>query len=594
MRKIQIIIFSLLFGICNDSISQILLSFSVENETREIVNVSDFLRRKLNLSDTFEFQSINGIPVFKNEEGIIHERYVQCYKGIIIENTDIRVRKKNGIIISANGDYINNSQINIEHTQSLSEACKIAETYIRSQYVELKNNSLTISPQKEIVLFVKTTESKVIACYKIKVFSIDNLISENVYIDACDGTVVNSFTGILHAIGNADTRFSGTQNISTKYNGLNYILFDTTRGNGIETLNLKRSLNFNSAVNFKDNDDNWTSIEFNNSNMDDGALDAHWGAMKTYDYFKNVHGRNSFDGNNSKLRNYVHAKVLLNMDYAYDNAVWVIDSNFMIYINGWLKHSNVMSAIDIVGHEIAHGVCKYTATLSYQGESGAINESLSDIWGACIEKFATSNKQTYLCGEDLGVPERSMSNPKVYFQPNTYKGIFWGETSNPSNNNDWGNVHTNSGVMNYWFYLLSEGGSGTNDNGWNYSVNGISIDSAAKIVYKAETEYMTSNTNFVKAREYTIKAAQDIFGVNSSKIQLVKDAWYAVGVYNDLYIRDTVTDNGTMPSVEYSTWDSPDIWIMDTNGNWVNNPPLCVCGSTIAGMWPPLVRNGCS
>ena len=64
------------------------------------------------------------------------------------------------------------------------------------------------------------------------------------------------------------------------------ILFDSTRGNGIETLNLRLSLNYNSAINFTDSDNNWTSTEFHNSNMDDGALDAHWGAMKTYDYFK--------------------------------------------------------------------------------------------------------------------------------------------------------------------------------------------------------------------------------------------------------------------------------------------------------------------
>ena len=66
----------------------------------------------------------------------------------------------------------------------------------------------------------------------------------------------------------------------------------------------------------------------------------------------------------------------------------------------------------------------------------------------------------------MGTPERSMSNPKIYLQPNTYKGDYWGETDNPSKKNDWGHVHINSGVMNYWFYLLSEGGTGTNDNGW--------------------------------------------------------------------------------------------------------------------------------
>lgn len=286
MRKKRIIIYALLLGICYDSFSQILLSFSVENETKETASASDFLRKTLKLSDTFEFRYVNEIPVIKDEKNIVHERYVQCYKGIVIDNTDIRVRKKNDIIISANGEYVNKSPINIEHNLSLGEAIKITEKYIRSQYNVNQNDSLTIVSQKEFVLYADITTSMVIKCYKIKVFSIEHLINEDVYINACNGKIVNSFTGIFHAIGSADTRFSGVQNISTKHNGTKYILFDSTRGNGIETLNLRLSLNYNSAINFTDSDNNWTSTEFHNSNMDDGALDAHWGAMKTYDYFK--------------------------------------------------------------------------------------------------------------------------------------------------------------------------------------------------------------------------------------------------------------------------------------------------------------------
>lgn len=156
-------------------------------------------------------------------------------------------------------------------------------------------------------------------------------------------------------------------------------MIDTTRGNGIKTYNLNNSTNVANAVHFTDNDNNWTANEFNNAQKDNGALDAHWGAMMTYDYFKEIHGRNSYDDNNAELINYVH------YDNNYENAFWRSSVKAMFYGDGDL-YCDILTSLDIVSHEIGHAISEYSANLVYQDESGAIDESLSDIWAASVEE----------------------------------------------------------------------------------------------------------------------------------------------------------------------------------------------------------------
>jgi hypothetical protein len=208
-----------------------------------------------------------------------------------------------------------------------------------------------------------------------------------------------------------------------------------------------------------------------------------------------------------------------------DNAGWSDYFNTIFYGDGdWLEP---LVCLDIVAHELGHGICQSTAGLLYDGESGAINEGLSDIWGACVENWATTGKQTWTCGEDLGFSLRSMSNPNLFNDPDTYQGTFWRDPTNF--NDDRGGVHHNSGVINYWFYLLSQGGSGTNALGNYYEVTGIGIEKAANIVYRAECYYLTSSSNFNAFRNASINAAT-FYGYDSKEVVSVTNAWHAVGV----------------------------------------------------------------
>jgi len=254
--------------------------------------------------------------------------------------------------------------------------------------------------------------------------------------------------------------------------------------------------------------------------------------MKTYDYFLNVHGRSSFDGNGATIKCLVH---VLHPQYGtpnYDNAFWW--NNRLNFGDG--TNFDALVSLDIVAHEFGHGLDQYTSNLTYQDESGALDESFADIWGACVENYVDPNRDIWNIGEQIMTGQlRSMSNPNSESQPDTYNGTNWCDyTDNTLNctNDDRGGVHTNSGVSNYWFYLLSVGGDDTNDNGDDYDVYGINISHSERIAFRALTVYFTSNTTFEQARNLTIQAAIDLYGVCSQEVVSTTNAWHAVGVGN--------------------------------------------------------------
>ncbi len=130
-------------------------------------------------------------------------------------------------------------------------------------------------------------------------------------------------------------------------------------------------------------------------------------------------------------------------------------------------------------------------------------------------------------GDDANFTIRSMSNPNAFGHPDTYLGQHW-----YAGGGDNGGVHYNSGVLNHWFYLLSIGKTGVNDNGDNYAVTGIGIEKAARIAYRTESVYLTANSQYKDARTYSIQAAIDLFGAGSPEVAQTVNAWYAVGVYD--------------------------------------------------------------
>ena len=204
--------------------------------------------------------------------------------------------------------------------------------------------------------------------------------------------------------------------------------------------------------------------------------------------------------------------------------------------------SDVLATIDIVAHEFTHRFIHQESGLDGFNEYGALDESLSDIYGTLTEFNSRGSTGNWIIGDDAvtyGI--RDLSNPNSPLvaggrQPDTYRGIYWTNSSS-----DHGGVHINAGVVNYWFYLLSDGGSGTNDFGTTYSVSGIGKSDGAKIIQYVIENSLTTYTDFEEFRLQTRAAASTLFGTISAQRQAVDAAWTAVGLpYTPLDYFDNV------------------------------------------------------
>ncbi|WP_304344412.1 M4 family metallopeptidase [Chryseobacterium koreense] len=526
------------------------------------------LNEILNLKPSQELKLIKSEKDFTGK--FTDEKYQLYFKNIKVEGGIYNVHYKNGNLISMNGEIYHSdaapSSPEISASSAFSLAVKSvgAQKYMWEDADYVAHNEYK-KPAGELVYLPMLQEDgkyNLMLVYKFNIYAASPISRDHIYVDAMTGRIAAVDPIMKHAnqlqtkhndapivvepfenaiknsaalvLGTAATRYSGTQNIETTLSGSNYILHDTTRGNGVRTYNMKKSTVLSNGVDFIDNDNNWTAAEFDNTAFDNAALDAHWGVEKTYDYFKDTFSRNSYDNNGTLLRSYVH------YSSAYENAGWT--GSEMIYGDG-ASTFRPLTALDVTGHELGHGVCSSSANLLYQRESGALNEALSDIWGAAVEYTYAPSKQRWLIGEDIvkAAPQylRSMSNPKSGLtpQPDTYRGINWypataaeGCATPSSSTNDNCGVHRNSGVINHWFYILSEGKTGVNDLGKSYSVTGITMEKAAKIAYRMETAYLGANSDFMAARNFGIQAAKDLYGADTPEAIATQDAFYAVGL----------------------------------------------------------------
>jgi Zn-dependent metalloprotease len=271
------------------------------------------------------------------------------------------------------------------------------------------------------------------------------------------------------------------------------------------------------------------------------ALDVHWGIEKAHDFYFTVFNRNGFDGNGGLLKQYLNIpNELIN---SMPNNAFALGTpyNIMGYGFGDGINMNPFVALDAAGHEFSHLVINNNGTggLSYERESGALNESFADIFGTSIEFHIKPSSANWTIFEDVILPTgnfaRSMANPKLKNQPDTYNGEFW-ENPNcgiPTQNNNFCGVHTNSGVQNKWFYLLSQGGNGTNDLNNNYTVTGIGINKARQIAYKNLVTYLSPTATYMDSFYGSLLAAQVEYGANSQEYNSVRQAWYAVGIGNN-------------------------------------------------------------
>jgi Zn-dependent metalloprotease len=485
--------------------------------------------------------------------GMTRYKYQQYFGNYRIHGADVLVHERNGRTQSLNGNFVSGMSSQVSPALSESEALHIAmnsmgqvkwlwedeEAEKRIRYNK-NDERATWYPAGELVWSRASGDEEFLPqnlrlCWRLEVrVTGESGISEEFFIDALTGEIRRKLPiSILCDAGTGNTAWYGNQNISTDEQlfGSNYELHDDCTGSHDYKIHTKDKTNGNGTDEYEDGDNSWTS----SSDVD--GVTTHWCTHRTLDYYDAVHNRNSYDDNGHNVDAFNNG--LGNLQ---SNACWGCDGNAMTFGDGPTTAStDDWNSMEVVGHEFTHGVTQESAGLEYEKQSGALNESFSDIFGTVIENWTGAGTFDWTIGEEFGSAIRNMSNPNANGDPDTYKGTNWITTisCSPNNGNDQCGVHTNSGVQNFFFFLLSNGGSGTNDNGDAYSVSAIGITDAADIAYRALTVYLTSTSTYHDAREAWIRAANDLFGSCSDEAIAVGEAWYAVGVGPDISYYET-------------------------------------------------------
>jgi Zn-dependent metalloprotease len=383
----------------------------------------------------------------------------------------------------------------------------------------------------------------------------DTIVSAN------DGRVLKQWNALHTVVGTGNSQYNGSVPIDTTLSGSTYSMKDTTRGvggtyGGMAITNANHgttagSIYTSTSNTWGDGQNYIAGGSTTNANGQTAAVNAMWGLRNTYDTLKNVLGWQSLDGNNTAT--YIAAHV----NTAYDNAYYD-DTCRCMYIGDGGTSFTSLGSIDVIGHEMGHGVTAATSNLTYSGESGGLNESASDINGEMTEAYARAGGtgsvipatgNDWMMGKEIaknGQPLRWLYKPsKDGGSPNAW-------TSTIGNLD----VHYSSGPNNRMFYFLSQGSNSTSSSDYYSSyltkaplaMTGIGNDKAYRIWFRALTTKFTASTNYASARSKVQLAAQELYGVGSKEDIAVQRAYAAINVGADVAEAGGPVSIGSNPS----------------------------------------------
>ena len=459
--------------------------------------------------------------VIKNADGTTHTRYERTYAGLPVLGGDLVVHEtkagKTQGVTKATKATIKVSDVTPDIARSTAEKQAVSAAKAEGS----KKSAADKAPRK----VVWAADGKPALAYETVVggFQHDGTPQQlHVVTDAETGKKLYEWEAVKTGTGNS--QYSGKVTIGTSLSGSTYQLNDTSRG-AHKTYNLNRGTSGTGTL-FTDADDTWGTGAA--SNTQTAAVDAHYGAQVTWDFYKNVLGRTGIRNDGKAAYSRVH------YSSGYVNAFWQ-DSCFCMTYGDGSGNSKPLTSLDVAGHEMSHGVTANTAGLNYSGESGGLNEATSDIFGTAVEFYAAnaSDVGDYLIGEKIDI--NGNGTPLRYMDKPSKDGASRDSWSSSLGSVD---VHYSSGPANHFFYLLSEGSGAKTINGVSYNsstsngstVTGIGRDKAIKIWYKALTEYMTSTTKYAGARTATLSAASALYGSTSTEYKAVAAAWSGVNV----------------------------------------------------------------
>ncbi|WP_327317967.1 M4 family metallopeptidase [Streptomyces sp. NBC_01235] len=459
--------------------------------------------------------------VVKDADGTLHTRYERTYAGLPVLGGDLVVdTAKSGATEGVT--KATRATIKVASLSPTFSAAKAEKQALSLATAAGAEKADTDRAPRKVIWAANGTP---VLAYETVVGGLQEDGTPNelhVVTDAATGAKLYEYQGVETGTGN--TMYSGQVTLGTTQSGSTYNLTDAARG-GHKTYNLNKGTSGTGTL-FSGADDIWGTGAA--SNAETAAADAHYGAALTWDYYKNVHGRSGIKGDGVGAYSRVH------YGNNYVNAFWQ-DSCFCMTYGDGSGNTHPLTAIDVAGHEMTHGVTANTAGLNYSGESGGLNEATSDIFGTSVEFYAQNSSDVgdYLIGEEIdingdGTPLRYMDKPSKdgSSKDSWYSGI--GSVD----------VHYSSGPANHFFYLLSEGSGAKVINGVSYNsptadglaVTGIGRDKAEKIWFRALSTKFTSTTNYAAARTGTLAAAGELYGTTSTEYKAVQDAWAGVAV----------------------------------------------------------------
>lgn len=475
----------------------------------------------------------------KDQQGLEHIRYVQTWSNIPIDKTTYILHVRNNGVMAFNGIALDvpsglSTKPALDEARALQAALKHIgaakykwedEFWIKELKEHSGDPSATYFPKGELYWHVAGDNKTFRLAWRFDIHSASPDKVQRIYVDAGTGASLQVLPLESNcSAASVNTIFNGNRSISTdKHTSDDFRLRDDCQAAEIWIRDWNSTTTTNNAVEIQNTTNTWTTM-----NERFGAT-VLWLTKQSYFYFLNVHTRNSYDNSNGDVKGYINAV----FDCSPPSGCTTTNNASMSFSGGNMKVglssagtlANSYATMDIIGHEYTHAVTGSSAELVYSNESGALNESFSDIFGEAIENYALGSNDWLMGDERTNGAIRSLSNPNSFGDPDTYLGTNWFTGSG-----DNGGVHVNSGVQNFWFYLLTVGGSGTNDNGDAYSVSGIGLAKARAIAYGNLTGYLGENSTYTDARDGAIQAAIDLYGSCSNEVKQVTNAWHAVGV----------------------------------------------------------------
>jgi Zn-dependent metalloprotease len=480
------------------------------------------------VKDALGINSIEGAFLVKESSvddlGMSHIRFSQQYQGVEVWGGEMILHDKLGKQF-LNGSFFPEPSLEMTYAVTKEEAMKLTNLFLGSKIwvKELSAEELFLTKYAgpKIKQVIYPTNGKMTLCWFIE--TKPNLLSTwRCFIDANTGAVLNAYNQACTVDG------PKTAN-SLDLNGVSRSINTYEKSGNTFMIDASRTM-FNATTSNMPDDPIgaiWTVDAQNtyvksivhvtsssNSNWPSKAVSAHYNAGIAYEYYKNTHARNSINGSGGTIISVIN--VTEQNGQGMDNAFWT--GEMMCYGNGKDAFKPLAGSLDVAGHEMTHGVVQNTANLEYQGQSGAMNESMADIF-ACM-----MDRDDWLLGDDVVKIQyfptgalRSLQDPHNGgnslndngYQPKTMSEYYAGTEDN-------GGVHINSGIPNWAFYKFA---------------TAVTKDKAEKVYYRALSKYLTKTAKFVDLRIAVVQSCIDLYGDNSAEYNAAKAAFNEVGIY---------------------------------------------------------------